>query len=249
MRASNPILRILLLGSLGGLFLSASVVSLHRDSAQTREDARLTGYSLIGVILMQSQSPSAAILKNTTADEVVVVREGEDIRGFKLVRVLANRIILQNGGGRFQMFLRTEELTRVGDKTETSPHEEASAREEETSTPNTHPEVPTIRYELVRDELERKAAEELPLIMREAKIVPFIKNGEVKGFRVAALPETSFISLVGILAEDIIREVNAVILNDMKTLFSLYERFRVENRFEVLLEREGKPLRLVYVLR
>lgn len=198
---------------------------------------------------MQGKSPSAAILKNTMSDEVVVVREGEDIRGLKLVRVLANRIILQNGEGRVQMFLRGEELTRLDDKAQTSLPEAATTRGQETHVADPQPDVPTIRYELVRDELERRAAEEWTLIMREAKIVPFVKNDGVRGFKVAALPEASFVSTVGILANDIIREVNGVVLNDMKTLFSLYERFREENRFEVLLERDGKALRLLYILK
>lgn len=246
MRASNPILKILILGS---LTLSAFVGDLHADSGQADMDTRLPGFSLIGVILMQGKSPSAAILKNSRTNEVIVVREGEDIQGFKLVRALANRIILQSRGGRFQMFLRGEELTRLEGKVQTSPQEDASIPEGKTALPATHPEVHTITYELVRNELERKAAEEWSLIMREAKILPFIKNGGVKGFRVAALPQTSFISTMGILAGDVIREVNGVVLNDMKTLFSLYERFREENRFEILLERDGKTMRLLYILR
>jgi len=54
---------------------------------------------------------------------------------------------------------------------------------------------------------------------------------------------------MGILKNDIIKGVNGVELNDIDTIFSLYNQLKDESRFEVSVERSGKLFRILYVLK
>jgi type II secretory pathway component PulC len=48
---------------------------------------------------------------------------------------------------------------------------------------------------------------------------------------------------------DIIKEVNGVELNDMETLFGLFNRFRDDDQFEVTIERQKRIYRVLYILK
>ena len=55
--------------------------------------------------------------------------------------------------------------------------------------------------------------------------------------------------MVGINVNDIIKEVNGVELNNMETLFGLFNRFRNDDQFEVTVERQGRLYRILYILK
>jgi type II secretory pathway component PulC len=87
------------------------------------------------------------------------------------------------------------------------------------------------------------------VIINETRFVPNIVEGKTRGFKITNLPERTILSDMGILKNDIIKGVNGVELNDMDDIFSLYNELRDESRFEVNMERNGKSLRILYVLK
>lgn len=85
------------------------------------------------------------------------------------------------------------------------------------------------KREFVRSEVERRVKRELPLIIKETKVVPNHIEGKISGFRITNLPKKSIISEIGIYKNDVIKEINDIELNDLSTLLWLYRTLFVEN--------------------
>ena len=105
------------------------------------------------------------------------------------------------------------------------------------------------KKEFIRAEVLRRFEAEWPVIVNETRFLPNLVEGKVSGFKITNLPQKTILSDVGIQKNDIIKEVNGMELNDMQAIFSLYSQFKDESRFEVSLERNGKLIRFLYILK
>jgi len=190
-----------------------------------------------------------AILKEEVTQKLVMLKEGESLYGFKLVRVLKNRIILQKNESSFQIFIGKGKLSTLSKSLERTPREISSlAQKAEQKKPDLL-NKDIQKREFKRSELEKRIASEWPLIMKETKFSPHFVNGNVSGFKITRLPKSSLLSEAGIQANDVIKDINGIKLNDMGSLFGLYDRLKNESRLEVNIERNGKLLRLLYDLK
>lgn len=204
--------------------------------------------SLVGVIVSQDASSSIAILKNEQTDQTTMLRTGERILDFTLSQVLDNHIVLKRGDLTYKIYLGRGRIARAVEPARETPEAPPPVPEKEPAEkPGESSDV--IRMEFNRAEMERRLQTELPLIMQDARFVPNMVNGRVSGFRITRLPEQSIISQIGIRRNDIIKTINDVELNSVEGMLDLYMRFQNESRFEVTIERSGKTLRLLYILK
>lgn len=105
------------------------------------------------------------------------------------------------------------------------------------------------RIELVRSDVMTRITSEWPLIIKETKLSPNLVQGKISGFKITNLPQKSILSNIGIYNNDIIKEVNGTKLDDMKTIFRLYNELRNEDEIEVKIERKGKPFYILYTIK
>lgn len=209
---------------------------------------RLPPLSLVGVIVSQDASSSIAILKNEQTDQTTMLRTGERILDFTLSQVSDNHIVLKRGDLTYKIYLGRGRIARAMEPVRETPEAPPPVPEKEPAEkPGEGSDV--IRMEFNRAEIERRLQTELPLIMQDARFVPNMVNGRVSGFRITRLPEQSIISQIGIRRNDIIKTINDVELNSVEGMLDLYMRFQNESRFEVTIERGGKTLRLLYILK
>lgn len=89
----------------------------------------------------------------------------------------------------------------------------------------------------------------MPILMSSARIIPNMVAGKMEGFKISKLPQTSILSELGIRKNDIIKEINGTKINDLESLLSLYQRIWSENLFHIVLERNGKIVRMQFVLK
>jgi len=230
------------------IFTSTSF-SLQEMRDPTEDKNNFSSYSLIGVILSKDPSSSIAILRNEKNKSTIMLKIGESFLGMKLVQVLENRIILEKDEESFQIFLGQSKLANVNEKSKKKPKAISSEEPQAAPPESDQPKVDLPKREFIRSEVERRIQEELSLIMKETRFVPNIIDGKISGFKITGLPAKSIISDTGILKNDIIKEINGIELNDIRTLFSFFDRFRDENQFEVHIERNGKLHRLFYILK
>lgn len=241
----------------GFLFLISSAFSTQKINQPTLNESRFPSLSLIGVIVSKDTSSSVAILKSEKTGKIKMLSIGESISNLKLIRVFENRIILQRGEKTFQIFLGRGNLTRVAEKIQKE-SDEISATDQkvdllesnqlnnkESSQLNNN----LIKKEFIRTEVQKRIEAEWPLILKETRFIPNNINGKIRGFKITKFPEKTILSEIGIRENDVIKEVDGSELNDFATLFELFNKFREKNRFEVTIERNGKLIRILYVLK
>jgi type II secretion system protein C len=234
---------------LSGFLVFSTAFGLQRALTAQEQGGRLPRLSLVGVIVSEDASTSVAILKNEQTGEILTLSVGEKILDFTLSRVLGNHIVLTRGEETYRIFLGRGRITRTQAPPQKRPAEAPPAAPEKKPVKPQRPESDVIRMEFNRAEIERRLEEELPLIMQEARFVPNMVNGRVSGFRITGLPTKSILSQIGIRRNDIVKKINDVELDSVEGMLDLYMKFKDENRFEVTIERSGKIIRILYILR
>jgi len=231
------------------LFLISSSFSSQKMSASKEDENHFPPLSLVGVMVSKDTSSSIAVLKNEKTGKTKALTIGESIFGLTLVSVFENRIILKKNEKAFQIFLARSNLIRVEEKLQKNKGEISVADRKEELSESNQLDNNLIKKELIKAEIEKRIESEWPLIIQEIKYAPNIIKGKIKGFKITKVPENSILSEVGIYKNDIIKKINDIELNDISILFSLYNKFKDENQFEVSIERDGKLFRLLYILR
>jgi len=231
------------------LFLTFSSFGFPRKAASKEHDNHFPGLSLIGVILSKNTSSSVAVLQNEKTGRVIILTIGESISNLKLTHIFENKIVLQKKRETFQIFLGRSHLVQTGEKVQKSAGEIIGTNQKDRPLGSSQLNNDLRKMEFIRSDVERRIISEWPLIIKETQFVPNYVDGKIKGFKITKLPEKSIISKIGIYKNDVIKEVNGVELNDMATLFGLYNELKDENQCEVSIERNGKLFRILYILK
>jgi len=239
------------------LFLIPSSFSYQKATISKENEDYLPSLSLIGVMVSKDTSSSVAVLRNEKTGKTKVLSIGESIFGLKLVRVFENRIILQGGERTYKIFLARSNLISVAEKIQKDPGEISITDWKDDPLENNQLNLlennqlnnNLIKKEFIRSEVERRMEREWPLIIEKAAFVPNLVDGKINGFKITNLPEKTILSEIGIYKNDVIKEVDGIELNDFATLFELFNKFKEKNQFEVCIERNGKLLRLLYILK
>lgn len=232
-----------------GFFIISTAFGLQRTAPVQEQEGRLPSLSLVGVIVSKDVSTSVAILKNEQTGQIQMLSVGEKILDLTLSQVLENHIVLTRGEETYRIFLGRGRITRAQAPPQKKPAVTPPPPPEKKPTEPQRTESDIIRMEFDRAEMERRLEEELPLIMQEARFVPNMVEGRVSGFRITGLPAKSIISQIGIRRNDVVKKINDVELDSVEGMLDLYMKFKDENRFEVTIERSGKTIRILYILR
>jgi len=208
-------------------------------------DRAAAGMTLVGVIVSRNAESSMALLKEDGSDQSVMLKVGEKVGGFTLLRVHRNRIVLEKNTSMYQLFMNAGALKMLSSGGKKPPEPEIPS--------NSHlsPESEPVSEERTfpRSEVLQRLQDELPRIMQETRFIPYTKEGQVLGFKLIRIPEESPLTEIGLRPDDIVLEINGVLLDSVSTILGLYTKLRNANRIEVRLRRAGIALRLSYVLK
>ncbi|MCZ2845543.1 MAG: hypothetical protein O2U61_03460 [Candidatus Bathyarchaeota archaeon] len=230
------------------IFISISFSS-QRISASNEQEIRLPSLVLIGVVVSKDASSSVATLQNKQTGKTNIIKIGERILDFTLDQVFDNRIILKKGERSFQILLGKGSKIRA-----VKPVQRKQA-EIKMPVPKNNPlESPgldsnVIKKEFNRSEIERRLEKEWALIIEKTRFVPNMVKGNISGFKILNFPEKTLLTEIGIVKNDIIKEINGVELNNVAMMFDLYDRFKNDSQFNVSILRGGKLLRILYLLK
>lgn len=230
-------------------FLTTSSFSFHMIPDPEKQEEPISSLSLIGVVISKDTSSSLAILKNEQTGKTNMVRTGESFFGMKLIQVFENRVIFQKNEKTFQIFLGRGNLTSIEGKLQKNQDEVSGAERKEDLSIGNQLNNSLITKEFNRAETEKRIEAEWEMIMKETRFTPNLVKGKISGFKITKLPARSILSDIGIHKNDIIKEINGIELNDVEKLFTLYNKFKNETQFEVSVERNGKLIRLFYILK
>lgn len=234
----------------GFLFAALNSFSLSiYEAAPKKNSIHTPPLSLIGVIISKETSSSVAILRNEETGKTILLTPGQKIFDLKLIQVFEDRITLKKDKKTYQIFLgRVHHFSADSKNLMNRRNSHETKRGNESQKNNqliTHP----IKREFVRSNLKKRIMREWSLIINKTKFVPHQIDGEISGFKITSLPERSILSEIGILKNDVIKEINGTELNSLETLFSLFQKLKDESRIDIYIERKGRSFHKVYILK
>ncbi len=104
--------------------------------------------------------------------------------------------------------------------------------------------------EFVVEEAELdKGLENLPLLLTQARAVPYFKDGRSIGLRLFAIKTGSLYEKIGLKNGDILKTINGNNLGDISQALKLFEQLKQEKSISLVLEREKQDREFKYTIR
>lgn len=220
---------------------------------------RLAGtFFLYGGEGMTNETNRRAIVDEVQKSQQSIVREGDMLEEFRVHSVQTDRVILRAQNVDYELALS------FSDKTEAAPEPAAATGETQVVSMEDMPALETSRFGkrvgenrwvFKREELLKFYQEVLDEPERIAKIYLSLKpdyQGEaVEGYRLTDEGESEFFKAVGLQETDTIRKVNSMRMVSQRRAEYFLSEF-LKNRVSALvldIEREGKPEKLIYLIR
>jgi len=236
------------------IFILFKISTLSANSFESQLNSTTDGFGeglphlvLNGIIVSKDELSSVALLMDDRNRENIILTIGDTIYNFELVQILENRIVFQANNETFQLFLGRSGIIRTVKKEVLIPYKE-KVNETETKTLETKKDA-VIKKEYFRSYILKRILDEWEMILQQIVVFPNIVDGRTKGFKVKKIPEGSFLSEMGIQSNDIILKLNKKELKDIFYLSTLIDKYKNDNRVEMTIERSGKVIRYLYLLK
>jgi general secretion pathway protein C len=184
--------------------------------------------TVVGTIVSPRPDRSMAILRS--AGRTRTVAAGETAFGGRIVSVAPGLVTLDFGPERVQVRLAGVEAIRA---TPAAAEPDAAAEPARA---------------MARADVERRLGKEIPKILAETTVVPYLDRGEVAGLLVSRMPD-GLLSDVGLRPGDVLQSVNEVPVDSVATLASLWPRFQNVTEVRAVVLRDGRPFSLTLALR
>ena len=186
--------------------------------------------SLIGTFVTTGEEPYAIIEDKKKANQDMFLI-GQNLFGqAKLKAIFQDRVEIERNGG-----VEILKLDDIGGASESSGGGGVTSAGTD---------------EFVVDEAELdKALENLPLLLTQARAVPYFKEGRAVGLRMFAIKTGSLYEKLGFKNGDILKTINGQSLGDISQALKLIETLKQERSIGVTLEREKQDHEFKYQIR
>jgi len=183
---------------------------------------------VVGTIVSPRPDRSLAILRS--AGRTRTVAAGDTAFGGKVAFVSQGAVALDFGPERVEL-----RLTGSGPVTPPPPLAAQSKPASDGS------------LTMARRDVERRLGEEIPKILAETTVLPYLDQGAVTGLLLSRLPQ-GILSEVGLRQGDVLQSLNDVPVDSLATLASLWPRFQNATEVRAVVLRDGRPLNLTVSL-
>ena len=179
-------------------------------------------------------SPPFAIIEDTKKREQDIFDIDQTIFGqAKLTKIESERVQIEHGGEAEWLFLEESGFGGGGPP--------AGAL---TSTFDT-PSADQTEFTVTQEELDDALAN-LPVLLSQARAVPYFRGGKSIGMRLFAIRKGSLYEKLGLKNGDIITSVNENSLSDPAQALKIFEELKSEQEIDVEVERNQRKMGLSY---
>jgi general secretion pathway protein C len=188
--------------------------------------------TLIGVYVSDDPIDSYAIIENNKDKEQEVFERGQTIfDAAKLLKIFPDKVEIDRNGT--IEVLALEEGGSGGSGTGSSSSSDGASEE------------------LIKvDETElTQQLENLPLLLTQARAVPYFKDGKAVGLRLFAIKRDSLYEKVGLKNGDILVDINGESLADITQAAKIFEKLKTDRELSLKLERSRQNKVLKYEIR
>lgn len=201
---------------------TTSTATPSQSSNATQLKMRLVGTSV-------SSSGPIAILEDLNKTEQDVFGIGETIFARARLVSVANESVRVDFNGKEETLFIEEGVQREGASPTTGSDESGE-------------------FSVAESDLN-DALSNLPLLLSQARAVPYFRNGQSIGMRLFAIRRDSMYEKLGLKNGDILLSVNEHNLSDPSQALKIFEQLRTERSIGVKLERNGQPQQMSYTIR
>lgn len=104
------------------------------------------------------------------------------------------------------------------------------------------------RFMVEEAEVDR-ALENLPMLLTQARAVPYFRDGQAAGLRLFAVKTGSLYEKLGLKNGDILKSINDNSLSDLSQAMQLFERLKTERSIKITLERNSEDKEFNYEIK
>ena len=206
------------------------------------------GISLIGIVHSDSEADAVAIFKDEMTDRTVLLKIGEQIRDYRLQKVLEDRVLLRRNAVNYLLLMTQETRNEAHNAVQLDQAPgSCDGYPEERSTPAI-PRLNIIYKTFDRSAIENRIDKEWKNILFKTRVVPAEIEGRIQGLELRRMPDRSLLYDLSLRRNDIIREINGYPLTNPQDLLHLYYRIQNDNYFEVIIERGHTLIKFCYIL-
>jgi len=203
--------------------------------------------TLKGIIARRDSDRKLALIAQGGGKEEVYWL-GDRIAGAEIVGIEARRVVLLRDNIRETLTLEEAKLRK-----DAGNGRRQAARVAGAPRPREQAQVGSSNWGVTRlSERQRVVARatldqhlgSLPSLLRQAKAVPYLSNGEPAGFRVVGIDKGSVFEDLGLRQEDVIVAVNGVSVRNIQEALAAYNSFRSAEAVRLDLLRGGREVSL-----
>jgi general secretion pathway protein C len=210
-----------------GITESAPSTSKETDTPAPAKKLEPLNLALIGIFYNKSGG-SSAIIEDKKKMVQDVFQEGQSVFDIATVSsIQPGQVEVKYAGG-------TEVLVIEDLPTDSAPAAVVPADAEEV---------------IVQEDELNSALDNLPLLLTQARAVPYFKDGQAVGLRLFAIKSGSMFEKIGLKNGDILKNINGNNLGDFSQAMKLFEQLREERNLTLELERNRKPQTFFYKIR
>ena len=194
----------------------------------------LKNLQLLGTIV-HSDQPGWAIIENKEKRRQELLREGDQIEEIKIKKILRNNVLVQIGEEDRVLSIDYKTRQRMKERTSKEPSSGSPVAGEESV------------VSLDRDYVVSSLAN-VNDVMRSARILPYLENGDPIGFRLNAIRNNSFFDKLQLKNGDIILDADGEPVTSPQRLLQMAEQLKEQNRVTLKIRRGNEDMALEYNL-
>ena len=191
---------------------------------------------LFGTVASQLPEFSFAVIQDSVSKLVDIYRLNDLILNeAKVVKIEPKRVVILRDGEQESLLVFEKEGPLIS---------AAPAR----PTAGTVRQVEDNRYEIDRREFEASTSN-LSDLMTKARVVPNLKGGKVKGYKIFAIRPKSLYAKMGLKNGDVIERINGLEISSPEQALELFQQLKSESYFQIDLIRRGRKETITYTIR
>ncbi len=149
-----------------------------------------------------------------------------DVFGYKLKRILDDKVIVERNGTKSVIELFAEEKSSSSSSI----------------TSRTSPGGNLIKKNISRAEIQQKVLNNMDNAMKGLVAGPYRENGKIVGYRLKKVRSYNILYKLGARSGDIIKRINGKSLDSIEKLYSMWGNLKNETGIKVDLERRGQTM-------
>ncbi|MGK3968007.1 type II secretion system protein GspC [Sorangium sp. So ce118] len=178
-------------------------------------------------------------------------RRGGEVAGRKVEGIAWDRVWLTSGGARCQMQLgkKLREEGKAEPQPPAVPEPPRATPPRRSGRSSVPPEIASNikRVSETEIDIDRSAAESIfekpELVTETSAAIPEMRDNQVVGLKMQIKPG-SVLESFGLQSGDLVRSINSIDLTDPQKAMMAYSRMRSDKSLSVVVERNGRPVRL-----